>query len=36
MKEKLEIITDMNAPLKAIRIRIYTHENKVMWVRIGK
>lgn len=30
MKEKLEIITDMNAPLKAIKIRIYAHENKLM------
>lgn len=36
MKEKLEIIIDMKAPLKAIKIRICTPENKVMGVRIER
>lgn len=36
MKEKLEIIIDMKAPLKAIKIRIYTPEAKVMEVRTEK
>lgn len=35
MKEKVEII-DMKAPLKAIKIRKYTPENKVMEIKIEK
>ena len=36
MREKLEIIADINALLKAIKVRIDARENKVMWVRTGK
>lgn len=36
MREKSEIITDINALLKAIKVRIDAHENKVMWVRTGE
>lgn len=36
MKEKPAIIIDMKAPLKAIKIRICTHETKVMEFRIEK
>lgn len=36
MKEKLEIIIDMKAPLKAIKIRKYTPEHKGLEIRIEK
>lgn len=36
MKEKLEIITNIKASLKAIKIIIYALQNKVIEARIEK